>query len=111
MSITVTGIGPTGQAYAARIGLTPDEFESGQGIAYGETVRTDPLIAAALKRDHGKDVPLTPTGPTVTLHDYDTNSVLAWLRRNTRVLNTEVSGGGELPGDSRIDPLLPDVVY
>jgi hypothetical protein len=111
MSITVTCQDRDGSFHVARIGLVPDQFDAIPGSAYGETVRTTPLLAAALAADHGNDVMLTPTGPATALHDYDVNSVLAWLRQNMTVLDAVSDDGGELPQDLRVGNSNPDLIY
>jgi hypothetical protein len=112
MSITVTGLDLAGQPYIARLALTPDQFNDIPGGHYGETVRASHIIAAGLQRDHGTDVALTPTGPHVPLHDYDTNSVIAWLQVNTTISEISDDAGGELPRDLRTPREVdPDLVY
>jgi hypothetical protein len=111
MSITVTGLDTAGHPYIARIGLTPDQFDTIPGGTYGDTVRATHIIAAGLRAHHGKPVALTPTGPSVELHDFDTNSVLAWLRIHTTVLGESDDAGGELPRDLRVGVSDPELRY
>jgi hypothetical protein len=112
MAVTVTGIDQAGRPYTARVGLDPDAFADTPGGSYGETVRcTSHVVTAGLRADHGEDVPLTPTGPSVTLHDYDTGSVLAWLRKNTNVVSEAADDGATLPRDLRVGPNDPDLIY
>lgn len=106
----ITGIDENDDPYTAVVGMTADEFDQAGGEIVGDSVRVDQLtgsVAARLRAAFGDDVMLTPTGPSVTLHEFDPNSVLAWLRINTKVAH---EAGNDLP-DARVPVVDPELNY
>lgn len=106
----ITGLDEYDDPYTACVGMTADQFEDAGGEIVGDSVRVEQLtgtIAAQLHRSFGDEVMLTPTGPAVTLHEFDPNSVLAWLRANTRVTH---EAGDDIP-DARVPVVDPELNY